>query len=190
MFKNITLILIYGYAKSGKTTLLRELRLKNYQVVSTSVELDYVVCEYYNLPRYFVEVLPRKKDHILQEYSGDDEITCRELKMLLADEIIIPKYGRGFLAKRALANQYNSFIKHKLLFFETVGGEEALITKDIWLKYYGNKVVDINIRRNSEKPGIDLRELSSGLDFNNNYDSPELAATNFLEKVKMLLELN
>lgn len=175
-----TLVLIHGYSRSGKTTLLDELKAQGYQCLSTSQELDWIVIERWGLPRYFIQILRNKDDAALQDYMKTS-FSCRGLKINTAEYDYIPKHGRKGLINRTIAEQYNPYDPTALVFFETIGGEEAQITKEIW-KRYGDLTIDINLRGSRELKGVDIRQLSPlGRDIWNTYRDSTTLANNLID---------
>lgn len=204
----MAIILIHGYARSGKTTLLSELKKQGYVTISTSLELEMLVLESFRLPRYFLDILRDKDDEALkaclkvenskewmsffdeeqqEEWfpGGSDGLTCRQLKTYLAEKLFVPRYGREKLVELAMRNQFNLTIDSRgLIFFETIGGEEAAFIENRWGCGFG-KVIKVNLRSRFEQPGIDIRQLSDGMDFENKYDNPQVLVEKFLEALNV-----
>ncbi len=196
------LVLIYGYARSGKTTLLNTLESQGFLVLSTSVELDYITVDLVKLPRCFIKVLREKNDEVLRQYIAKNlkaiypldnpHRTCRDLKIWAAEEVFVPYYGRNTLVKETIYNQFDPCYSGDLVFMETIGGEEAELIKDYWKSRYteASPIIEINIRRSTEEKGVDIRELSpTGYLFHDKYNSTELYAKKFLAAVKQAQKL-
>lgn len=178
------LILIHGFAHSGKTTLMNQLKLAGEDVVSTSVELDHIVVERYNLPRAVVSCLQNKEDEVLQRLLQNDSVTCRSRKIETAEKWYIPKYGRKMLVQRAFYNQYIPRDRD-YVFFETIGGEEAELVREVWKDYSDTEPININIRSSYERPGIDIREIACyGEQVWNNHFTPQDLLECFLAVLK------
>ena len=153
-------VVICGYARSGKSTALERLE-DSINVVSTSREVDYLVCLHHNLPRYFVDHLRNKRDDLLQEATLDYHSSCRELKIEYSESEYIPKFGRKALVESSVFNQLDTYSKpNHINVFESIGGEELEIIKDLY-----DIVGVINIRSNDEQKDVDIRQLDpEGLD--------------------------
>jgi hypothetical protein len=192
-----TLVLIYGYARSGKTTLLQELKKRGFTILSTSLELDYITTSSAYLPRYFLPILQEKDDERLRAYIDREgvklkssppfdnpEITCRQLKIWVAENEYVPLFGREYLVEQTIFNQYDPDNSSQLIFFETIGGKEAEIIKKCWSD---TAILDINIRRSSELPKVDIRELApEAIDFHNKWQSVERYVESFLNTVSLI----
>jgi hypothetical protein len=169
--KTKTVVLIGGYSRSGKTSILSELS-KRYPVASTSQYLD-LVCSsllcYPSIPteaayhlfldgeipedEYYVPVLIAKNDPLVLELAG---MTCRNYKIHVAEDIIVPAKTRDMgivfptLCKAIRADD-------PLIFFETIGGEESEILKK-YLLAAGYKVKSVNIVCKTGVSGNDIRK--------------------------------
>ena len=188
MNNKMTLVMIYGYARSGKTTLMNGLASKGYSIVSTSQELDYLTIERLNLPRYFVSVLREKDDAKLQKYLKNKLTSCREEKIKTAEKYFIPLYGRKSLIRMAFTNQLDfSSILDNTVFFETIGGEEADLVERVWSELNFGLEYDIkhiNIHSDNEVKGVDIRKLSNNpeaVEFKNNLNSLQDTIESFRE---------
>ncbi|MGL6342583.1 MAG: hypothetical protein ACRC80_26000 [Waterburya sp.] len=185
---NSTLVLIHGYARSGKTTLLNELENRGYTTISTSRELDYVTCEHHHLPRYCAEILRQKNDVTLQKIMHDPFITCRAIKIDVAENYFVPQFGRKRLIGDTFYNQYYPNTASEYVFFETIGGEEADIAKEVAQEYGFKETISVDVRRESELKDVDIRKLSHSHRFDNSYDTPNATCNAFLQHLLRIEE--
>ncbi|MGV2830542.1 hypothetical protein ACLFKQ_22300 [Myxosarcina sp. GI1(2024)] len=167
---------------------MSELQKQGYQILSTSQELDWIVIDRYNLPRYFIEVLRNKEDKVLQDYLKDESITCRSIKISTAENWFIPQLGRKGLIERTMKNQYNPNYSEgyrynkDLVFFETIGGVEAELARQAWQPYGCS--LNVNLRGDRELAGVDIRQLAKyGLEVTNDYFSPTQLFLDFMRAV-------
>lgn len=183
-----TLILIHGYARSGKTTLLNQLQKQGHSIVSTSQELDFITCKRFILPRYCIEYLRNKDNEKLNKVYGVP-VNCRNLKIDTAENWYIPKFGRASLIEKAFLNQLDPHNCSDLVFFETIGGEEAELAKEYWQEHFNQSTLSLNIRRSTEVKGCDIRELAPKNNFQNIFNCPEIAVNQLLSYVQQLINL-
>lgn len=166
------LVMIYGYARSGKTTLERWLRQQGYTVMSTSVELQNIVIERYDLPRYAIDLMQEKDDENFCKLPGvptiEGHTTCRSVMIDTAQNWYIPRYGRNAFVERTFHNQLKPYPRNSDLlpvtFVTTLGGEEAEITKQVWSEMFDDDIIEFNLRSADEQPGVDIRKLNPEAD--------------------------
>lgn len=157
-------VLISGYARAGKTSIISEL---GHNVYSTSKYLD-LVCsgmlvgselqnstdwpELYRtveLNHKYVKDFQSKNENI-----APPGYTIRSFKIMVAEDIIVPLYGRerGLIIPTLWVVDYNA----PVIYIETIGGEEAECIKN---HLPNHKIIPINIRSKGEQAGVDIRQL-------------------------------
>jgi hypothetical protein len=169
--------LVGGYARSGKTTLLKQAKEACHLVASTGQELYEIAARAYLA--FHSEVFEPSEENIqwaikfLQQHKeeplpGFEHLSGRQFVILMAENVIVPAFGRSVFVKRA-ATKVRDFIlsngdNTKDCFVETVGGEEfqILFSKLVThLNISPGRIKVLNLRRPKEQPGIDLRQLVS-----------------------------
>lgn len=176
--------MLYGYARAGKTTIIRELIKEREAVCSTSYGLDLLVCRYLRIPEKYVEsvckLLQDKNDEkikslqerVITKYHLNRKVfkTCRDLKIHVAEEIYIPKKGRKWLVDFSFDNMLIGDRNSQHIYLETIGGEEAEIVKSL---FPNRQFLEINIRSDYEMPNVDIRKLAeNGINLETSYLSP------------------
>lgn len=153
---NMIVIFINGYARSGKTHLIEN---SPYPSVSTSRVLDEVAARF-AFPNHSEEDLIEVKEHFRKKTPGFLEGRSREFKIKIAEQVMIPVFGRKIFAGQAVEQAMTIGQTNPIVLFETIGGEEQLLIikelEDKKIHYYS-----INIRHKDElSEGIDIRELT------------------------------
>lgn len=148
-------LFIGGYARSGKSSLLNWLEDIGYVVCSTSRVLD-------NLADCSVTALglTPPKDHEER----------RSLKINIAEGIIVPVLSRKAMVRACIDRIQASEDSDQTFVFETIGGDEYEMAQDMLNPRI--PTMNINVRRDSERAGIDIRKLLPyAIELRNNYDS-------------------
>ncbi len=83
----------------------------------------------------------------------------RELKIKTAEGVIVPHLGRESLVRAVVRNIDTS---NRIVFIESIGGEEYAMLTSALCERYCRSWDNVNIRRLSELPGIDIRQLLPG----------------------------
>lgn len=156
------LVVYSGFPNSGKSSRINvTLQRLGYTVLSTSQELDTATN---NLFQAFYGVEFDNNDrgaeydfsmHKNEEVYKSDTLSRRDLKIKIAEEILVKQFGREVFA-RQVTMKANQLLKqgHKVA-IESVGGEEL----EIILQYLEETPVTFNVRASVEKAGVDLRQL-------------------------------
>jgi hypothetical protein len=151
----LKVIIVGGYARAGKTTAIRLLSERLLcPVFSTS---DLLHKTRHNLQAAFPE-LPQKLDT-----EGN-----RQLNIKIAEDVLIPIYGRRLFAHTVASDALKYYRELKTdrdvyVVTESIGGEEYVEMTNFFLEEYRKgcklRLYPINIRSLYEQPGIDKREL-------------------------------
>jgi hypothetical protein len=143
-----------NYKMTHNTSLVNELKEECWSVASTSNVLD-VIC--YNLLDIMdVQDIDFEKK-LGTIFSGRYEYTPREFKIKVAEEVIVPMFGREAIVEASFKNcdEYN-------IVCESIGGAEL----DILLAYIRKNFPDspvlvLNMRSALELKGVDIRKLAT-----------------------------
>lgn len=141
-------VFVCGYSRAGKTTFLAK---QPYPTASTSKLLDLFTAN------FLLATNKNKGDNLsqvilnLQRKQNRYYLPDRDLKIKVAEEIIIPTIGRGAFVKLVL-DQYKN---EPILVFESIGGVELTEA----LKLVDGDYLVINLRHREEQPGVDIRQL-------------------------------
>jgi hypothetical protein len=167
-----TVVIVGGYGRSGKTSLLREIA-KDYPVFSTSQYLD-AVCSallesgkplsadtfmqyHYGLmdeSGKYISMLQNKNDELCLSLCGQ---TCRQLKIYVAEQIIVPYVGRDVgIVQPTIRKLLES--QGRIRFLESIGGDEYVLAKQALIAE-GFETLAVNIRSATEEACIDIRQL-------------------------------
>jgi hypothetical protein len=162
--KNI--IYLSGYARSGKTSLLNELKVNHgWQVLSTSDYLTKETLIYFDqkVNDYHQELFANKDPEYNQYFIDNYGFSLRDAKIHVAEEVIVPLMGRyeGLVQPtiKDMDIDANYTICEVFNLEELLGWQKALSSD---YREYA-----INIRRKDELIGVDSRELF-GKRFDNN----------------------
>lgn len=167
------LIIINGYARSGKTTALEYFRDKyNYSVYSTSNYLHEVSARLLNLYRpkvsieEFKNILADKDNGVV--IFGTQEYEVREFLVKIAEEVLVPVFSRKIFSSNIIWNLIKDRPKRAVV--ETIGGQEWLEMKQV-LDYNKIQYRVLVLRSHREKAGIDIREIINEATIINNDSS-------------------
>ena len=166
MSENKKIILIGGYARSGKSSSITILEQQGWKIISSSRMIHEFA------QRLILMFTGRAID------THDKEITfldmlIRDFLIKLAEDVMMPVFTRAVFTAPMAALAANS--PHDLIAIETYGGVEYdFLSK--YLRLEGLTWQNYNIRRQTEEPGIDLRRLlPGGIDIENNSTFDDLA---------------
>ena len=134
-------VFIGGYANSGKTTVLDRLRNSGHLIVSTSETLHQIADKFHG--RKLDSKIPEDRTELIR----------------IAEEVLVPVIGRHGLVSPACEKILNYSGDNEIAIFESIGGEEFRIALNILESAGGLKIDGINLRRSTEQPGVDIREL-------------------------------
>ena len=172
------LVLVSGFAKSGKSTLANQLKHNGIAYASSSDILSRDTLTYYGLlpvTERTMTILETKNESLfklhLEKYcpfinssSGEkaEAIAAakrgiRAAKIFVAEEVIVPKYGRKYFAEecfRSLPLDNDELC----VIFTTIPKEHEEFMKLIEREYSG-RVTLLNLRSQTEERGVDKREL-------------------------------
>lgn len=175
----MTKVFVYigGYAQVGKTSVTNELRSRGYNCFSTSeilYEMAEKMCDIFELPCFY----ENKNQFYGMPLDGRYELTSekgRTWLILLAEKVLVPVFGRQVFAHTATQRAIDC--DSDLVFIESFNNEE----NQLMIQYASNMTpksnlhVKFNIRRNTEDPSADSRELLFGaMDLQNDKTIPEL----------------
>ena len=164
------ILVVGGYARSGKSTLLEASKDVSKELVvsyvSTSQTLDEHAWNIYAAAaascgrraefgsEQFISLLRSKADGILGFNS-------RQFKIDVAEKIIVPLFGRDAgIVKPTVDEMYKLYSQYaRNVIIESIGGEEWEILER-YLKGYQMDYVAFNVRSpEREQPGVDIRQL-------------------------------
>ncbi len=170
------MIVIYsGMAQAGKTTRVNPtLRKLGFTVMSTSILLDKFTSktlmslvntkfnpEKRDLMYYFTMNHPVGEHGTL--YFQGDLMSRRELKIRLAEEVLVPLFSRTIFAHRVAQQAIDSVKEGRKVAIESVGGEELDLMLTYLFKFHG-KLKMFNVKGSEQLPaGTDLRKLIPGV---------------------------
>jgi hypothetical protein len=164
------LILLTGYARAGKSSLLDALEKKGILRVSSSRQLSVDTLEYFDLPTTdsFIKKLEDKEKDFNEYFIDQYGFSCREAKIHVAENVIVPRVGRlaGLIAP-AIDNQLGANIEDdSVIAAEVFNSEEWFLWKRAFRTIHAamhpsNKfaVYPIQVRRKTELANVDGREL-------------------------------
>jgi hypothetical protein len=150
--KNI--LIICGHAKTGKSALINELREECWSVASTSAVLDelcYQILDVFDIQD--IDLVNKKGIIDVGRY----EYTPREFKIKIAEQVIVPMFGREAMVEISFKNcdEYN-------IVCESIGGEELdILLAYIRKNYPDSPVLVLNMRSALELKGVDIRKLAT-----------------------------
>jgi hypothetical protein len=151
MTKNI--LIICGFARTGKSTLVNELKEEDWSIASTSQVLDDICYRLLGILDVQDVNFEKKTGTV---YSGRYEYTPREFKINVAEEVIVPVFGREAIVKASFKGCYSSNIV-----CESIGGDELdLLLNYIRRNYPASPVLVLNMRSALELKGVDIRKLA------------------------------
>lgn len=145
-------LIICGYANTGKTTLMNK---SGMNICSTSVVLDRITARFIQTFYQPFRTLPDIEADLRNKTIKIGQMCARQLKIAVAEEVIVPTLGRESLVRSALRDAEELGIN----LFESIGGEELLlIIKEI--EQAGHSYHIVNLLHADSQPGIDKRELA------------------------------
>jgi hypothetical protein len=146
------IIVVGGYARSGKSTSIKIIESFGIPTTSTSVILDNILDSLVPYLKDWVpSILESENDPIYKNIR-------RKKKIWLAEQIICKKLTRQSLVFGVIKKikETNS----KIIVVESIGGEEYnLLMEQLYHLSEEFLIKNVNIRRKTEEPGIDIREL-------------------------------
>lgn len=164
---------INGYSRTGKSTVARELVKQGWVEASTSDYLTLQTLDYYDLPESKLkDFLNKDNDNWYYENFG---LTTREMKIHVAENSIVPVYGRYHgLVLPTVKLAFDKLVKDKSrrLLISTVNKEEYQLFLQA-LAYLDPFNIDFKIHepvyidRHTALKGVDLREPFGKLIDNN-----------------------
>jgi hypothetical protein len=148
-----TALLVSGYSRAGKSTTLNHISgsYPDVKVVSTSALLSTMASSFITSQRceqaIAKQVVDTKDDYTCKSLSG---LTVRELKIAIAEQVIVPFFGRfeGLVLPALRAAVEDGVEK---VIFETIGGEEATLAAD-YLRKNGYTLKQANMTCPTEEP--------------------------------------
>jgi ribosome biogenesis GTPase A len=157
-------LFVGGYARSGKSTLMRLLRDWNFTTASTSQYLDQV-CELELVTKTgdksWLNTFSNKSSWIEKKLVDLTGHTFRSYKIQKAEKELVPSLGRlNGLIKPAL-EPIMGLVGKCPIAIETIGGEEyhlmlGYLKQDQKQKF---NFINLNCHSNYEKKGVDIRVL-------------------------------
>lgn len=153
------IIFIGGYARSGKSSAISYLR-NHHGLVCLSTS----------------ECLHQVKDRLLDTFPEIARPTNKEqersLCIKIAEGLLVPIYGREIFANWVV----QQIQPGQTYIVETIGGVEHTLLKDTIKRALTRVDIDeVNIRRGSERIGVDIRKLlENGIELYNNGTLDEL----------------
>ncbi len=153
------IIFLGGYARSGKSTAVTLLREMEIPCFSTSEFLYTVAARIWSIGGSYNTTLQQLKntlpDAILWNTGG---LTKRQFLIHVAENVIVPSYGRGEGIVKPVMNQALEELDiSPIVAIETIGGfeyQQLLACVPDYATY-----IPVNIRRHTELAGADIREL-------------------------------
>jgi hypothetical protein len=159
-----SVLFVGGYARSGKSTLMKVLRDWNFTTASTSQYLD-SICESDMVTKTgdksWLNTFASKSlllEKKLVEITGH---TFRSYKINKAEEEIVPNLGRlNGLIKPSLEPVIKLLGKSPIA-IETIGGDEYNLMLDYLRQNQEQEIdiININCRSTDEQKGVDIRTL-------------------------------
>lgn len=164
------IIIIGGFARSGKTETLKYLQdIYGYSVYSSSKKLHQVAAKLLNLhtPKIpveeFAEMLKDKENGSV--VFGNKEYESREFLIKIAEGILVPSFSRNLFPGAIIWELLNERPARAVI--ETIGGEEwSILRSELDLR--GLVYKTYNIRSVRERPSVDYRKLIEGAPSINN----------------------
>lgn len=156
-------IIVSGFARSGKSTLARQLKLNGIHYASSSDVLSVETLKYFGLPvtQPFLDILENKEDELFNRLA-ETSFTVREAKIHVAEKFIVPNYGRGYFARACLGEMRPS--DKIFVVFSTIEDERIQMFR--YLDYMGiKKIFKCNLVRGDQQTGVDSRSLFEDPDF-------------------------
>ena len=170
------IIILGGYAQAGKSTAIELLKELGVEAVSTSTLLHEIAERFFkeilgvDQPGMFQDkskqfcfrtwesrVIPGQPSPLPNEYSSGPALMSRDILIKVAESILVPTLGRK---EAFVAPVVTKAVKCEspIVVIECIGGHEW----DLMQEVLENNLCDytrVNIRRESEQPDADYREL-------------------------------
>lgn len=146
------LIIVSGYAQSGKTSMVNYIKTKyGYNIASTSEVLGRFSEA---IAKHVAGVYINTDDKRQSAYINKRVLSSRDLKIAIAENCIAP-----ILSRKVLVCGFENGIRNSdVTVYEAFNYEEYNDFLSLYAKYFST--IDIVIvRRHSEKPDVDEREL-------------------------------
>jgi hypothetical protein len=163
-----------GYARSGKSTILKKLEYHNFISLSTSAYLTDVTLEYFGEPSCNADLVLAKDPEYDEFFYDVYGFGIREAKIYVAEEIIVPKFGRkeGLVRPAVLASLPKSLKCVPYVVCEVFNLEELTAWESVLSDLAEDQGVDyiptyLALRRTTELTDVDGRELVGKNIFNN-----------------------
>lgn len=167
---------ISGYAQAGKTSLLRYLEnTHNYAVLSTVEYINMCLLAHYRLPLTpeYLLVLQTKQGDLVKEIEKVTGMPLRETKIHIAEEILVPRYGRfrGIVLpavdffKATCGKMQRDFNDTRVIIEVYNKTELALLNIALDQVFNASLETGFNVRRNTELATVDTRDLVFEDDF-------------------------
>jgi len=171
------LVLVSGYARSGKSYLANQLRQHGISYSSSSDILSREALKYFHIPvnQSTLKVLEEKDEDTFQallvnhckfffhpeNYEQEQalraaEKSIRHAKIFVAEETIVPVHGRKYFAENCLKNL--PLGDDLGVVFTTIPDEHSEFFRLIPSMFDG-KVILVNLRSRDELQGVDIRGL-------------------------------
>ena len=156
VYARVNVILLGGYSRSGKSTLLNDLPLDKFNPLSSSKVLHQTLLDVYKLIGIAPTYPPHQTKDLYVKIGEREYFKGRQLLIELAEEVIVKNFGRGAFALACV----EKIDPKRINVIETFGGEEAKRLDKLIRAYHPfAQIKSINIRRTKEQPDADGREL-------------------------------
>lgn len=164
--KNI--VIVNGYARSGKTTFMTIARDMGYAAISTSDILS-EVCDTMLSSLFGLAYDSKDKSDTIEvkcatkngNYSYE-AITSRDLKIKMAEDVLRPILGEDVLVRASAKHVERTFDRNETVFIELINEKEVDLFLHSLKTLKGIKLHTITIRSEKELVGVDLREPLDG----------------------------
>lgn len=150
MNNTVNIIILTGYSRTGKSTLIRKLESYGWLVGSSSEALgsvaDRILIHIGDMSERMVEELrgsPDDHSWNINEFCYGNIVTYRDFKIAVAEQVLIPVFSRSLFALAATRclDEFDPS-SHVGIVIESVGGEETqLILNNIWQKMGDRAIV-------------------------------------------------
>jgi len=182
------LVLIGGYARSGKSSTMEALKALGAVTASTTDTLYYT----YVFP-YFRVMFPAfehwSNTSLYQWFAYDKSPdlpngwTTRQFSIFVAENIVVPMFGRKEAIVRPALEAAIESNRGSDIYLQSLNRKEAGMSAEI-ASEYDYEVVCFNIRSKEEQGGVDSRDFLPGLDILRDKLTPVEVAYHIMEIVK------